>query len=643
MDVTDEILDSQEDIGDVVRDFNQNNEISGQGVGGSGERSINPPEVVFEIEESDNESTEEEENDAEDEVNDGEEEADEIFQRKRKKESSVWKYGTKLKGGSKCNICGKIYKSKQGNTTNLISHIKTKHRDSEAAKELTKDLQEDKEAKKEKLAKKAAEKRQQCSLLNFVRRSGTLDKKKKEKITEAVADFIIEDTNNFEVVEKQAFRKMIFTCEPNYIVPSRRTITRRIDEKAESCKELLKKEIAKDLENAGHKTISITCDEGTSSDRFKTKKLAVTIHRTTADFEVKSDTLAVDSAVGSQNAATIRSEVKAVLVRYGYDSTWTVNWTTDGPTVMLSARARGRHNEVGLETNHTGTCTDHTLHLVVEEASEKVFEVKTSLFKVRKMVEFFKQSSLSRQKLHKIQIDSGITPLSVVQGTDNRWYFKYSEVKRMVELKSSIMAFQEQYYEDIPDRLDLIEEGDWPLLISYVKAVAPFVKATEMFSGGNYITSSRVIPVLDQMSTDLTTLCSSPDTERDVKNLANHLLQGLRRRFPSNYQNLAPYNCLTFLDPRFVDLYADTPELMSTVTTDILNDACYDTMDTVVAPEPAPAAGSSSSTAPPASDRRSQLLKKKMASQASGSGSNQEEDEERVLPLKEKIRREIKR
>ena len=86
---------------------------------------------------------------------------------------------------------------------------------------------------------------------------------------------------------------MLFTCEPNYIVPSRRTITRRIDEKAESCKELLKKE------NAGHKTISITCDEGTSSDRFKTKQLAVTIHRTTADFEVNTDTLAVDTAVGS--------------------------------------------------------------------------------------------------------------------------------------------------------------------------------------------------------------------------------------------------------------------------------------------------------------------------------------------------------
>ena len=57
-----------------------------QGVGGSGERSINPPAVI-QIDESEDESTGEEENDANDDVNDGEEEVDEIFQRKRKKES----------------------------------------------------------------------------------------------------------------------------------------------------------------------------------------------------------------------------------------------------------------------------------------------------------------------------------------------------------------------------------------------------------------------------------------------------------------------------------------------------------------------------------------------------------------------------
>lgn len=635
MNVSDEVHDSQEmDI-----DSNQNSETgampSVSGVVRSSPVVLNQVYVENFLAQT---------REAEAEPEDEDDDEDELFQRKQKKESSVWKYGTRLKDGSnRCNLCGKIYKAKQGNTTNLINHIKTKHRGSEASTDLTRAMEEAKEAKKQKLSKKVDGKKQQSSMLSFVRRSGTMDKKKKERITESIADFIIEDTNNFEVAEKPSFRKLIFTCEPNYIVPSRRTITRKIDEKAEHCKELLKKEILKDLEQAGHKTVSITCDEGTSSDRFKTKKLAVTIHRTSSEFEVKSDTLAIDTAYGSQSAAKIRSEVKDVLVRYGYDSSWTVNWTTDGPSVMLSARARDRHDEVGLKTNHTGTCTDHSMHLVVEEASEKVLEFKASLFKVRKLVEYFKQSSLARQKLHKIQIDNGIAPLSVVQGTDNRWYFKYSEVLRIVELRSSIKAFQDMYYEDLPERLDLIEEGDWPLLVSYVKAVSPFVKATEMFSGENYITSSRVIPVFDQMTNDLSTLCSSVDTDRDVKNLASNLLQGLRRRFPFNYQNLAPYNILTFLDPRFVDLYADTEDLMETVTNDIINDSCYDMLglDADVAPEPPQSASGSSSSTASVSDRRSQLLQRKMTmQQASGSGSNQDG---RVLTLKEKIKREIVR
>ena len=49
-----------------------------------------------------------------------------------------------------------------------------------------------------------------------------------------------------------------------------------------ACKGLLRKKILNNLKNAGHKAISITYDEGTFSDRFKTKKLAFTIHRTAA-------------------------------------------------------------------------------------------------------------------------------------------------------------------------------------------------------------------------------------------------------------------------------------------------------------------------------------------------------------------------
>ena len=52
--------------------------------------------------------------------------------RKKKKQSKVWMYFQKIKnsdGGDcvKCTECGKTVKTKTGNTTNLLSHLKTKH------------------------------------------------------------------------------------------------------------------------------------------------------------------------------------------------------------------------------------------------------------------------------------------------------------------------------------------------------------------------------------------------------------------------------------------------------------------------------------------------------------------------------------
>ena len=149
MEVPDEFVDSQ--------DFNMN-ETSQEDFESGENRSINLHEAI-EIDGSDDDIMVDDTNDgfvedeAEDESNEDEEEAiDEIFQRKKRKESAVWKYGTRVKDGSRCNICGKIYKSKMGNTTNLISHIKHKH--SDAAKDLIRELEKAKEEKKQKLAKK---------------------------------------------------------------------------------------------------------------------------------------------------------------------------------------------------------------------------------------------------------------------------------------------------------------------------------------------------------------------------------------------------------------------------------------------------------------------------------------------------------
>ena len=77
----------------------------------------------------------------------------------------------------------------------------------------------------------------------------------------------------FSDINNTFFRQVLFTAEPNYLCPSRNTITNMFDEMATKVKEDLKNEIAKDIEAAGHLTLNICSDHGTSSDRFRTKRI----------------------------------------------------------------------------------------------------------------------------------------------------------------------------------------------------------------------------------------------------------------------------------------------------------------------------------------------------------------------------------
>ena len=66
--------------------------------------------------------------------------------------------------------------------------------------------------------------------MNFISRSGgNIDKQKKDKINDAIVNFVVSDNSHFDVVEKPAFRNLLFVAEPNYIVPSNTTIIRKID------------------------------------------------------------------------------------------------------------------------------------------------------------------------------------------------------------------------------------------------------------------------------------------------------------------------------------------------------------------------------------------------------------------------------
>ena len=277
--------------------------------------------------------------------------------RKLKEPSPVWNCADKVEGGAKCKFCLRYFKCTLGSTSSICNHLLTKHGDIEAVKTMQSDVKKKKAALKVKrlqdFKKKSSNK--QPSILNFSKRRGIMDPLKKKKLDEALVKMTIAMNRPFSDVENHFFRKVIFVAEPNYLCPSRTRNTSNFDGMAKKVKKDLEEEINKDITDAGHKTLTICTDHGTSADKFRTKKNAVTVARTTKDFVIKKDTLKLMVCEVPQTGAQIRKDVKKALMEgAGWKEGVKINWVTDNESKQINARNPLKHHAIGLPTFHVG-------------------------------------------------------------------------------------------------------------------------------------------------------------------------------------------------------------------------------------------------------------------------------------------------
>ena len=510
-------------------------------------------------------------------VSDGESEAeaDLIMPiRKSKDPSPVWTCADRVEGGgAKCRFCPTIIKCTKGSTSTIVNHLIKKHRNKAAVKDLEEAIEKKRGAVKLKRLQDQKKKimNAQPSILNFSTRRGIIDSFKKKKLDEAIVKMIVLMNKPFSDVENPFFRQVLFTAEPNYLCPSRHKVTALFDDMAKKIKEDLKLEITKDIEEAGHFTLNICSDHGTSSDRHMTKKNAVTVARTTKDFVIKKDTLKLITCEGSQTGLQIRKDIKQALIfGAGWKEGVKINWVTDNESKQINARDPSKHQAVGLPTFHTGSCVDHTLELAAEESIKQCPSMKESITKVRNLINYVKDSSTAREELRKIMENTGFEALAIVQGTSNRWFFKYTEVRRALILKDPINEFFQEC--DVPTKVEMIEDDDWKMLLIYENSMKSVVEAARVLEGELYPTASSVIPFLDTVFEDLKLLSRSLNGEGKV--FVDTLLSNLSRRFQAGYKQTKPYNCLTLLDIRHTDLYFSTEDYEKAVQ-DLSEDALF--------------------------------------------------------------------
>lgn len=69
---------------------------------------------------------------------------------------------------------------------------------------------------------------------------------------------------------------------------------------------------------------------------------------------------------------------------------------------------------------HVGGCVDHTAELTIEETLQQCPPVKDAVQKIRSFVNHLKESSIEKEKFHKLLQNAGVETMTVIQGTSNR-------------------------------------------------------------------------------------------------------------------------------------------------------------------------------------------------------------------------------
>ena len=280
--------------------------------------------------------------------------------RKVKLRSAIWETAaTKVNGKAQCNVCKQTYVCPRGNTTNIRTHVKARHQGSKECKAF---LALEKARKDE----KKKQRKPRVTMRDFVTIKKAISKTESVKMTNSVVDFLVQTNTSIQMVVNPAFRKMLFNFHSGYIAPSRTTIMKLIEKKVDDAEKALAKEIKEDIVDT--KTVSVTTDGGPSHDQNKTKKNSITVSRITNNWKLKTDTLGLEVAEGSQTGEVLRTVVKRRLDKFGMaeeEEGWSTNMTTDDASAPRSARAPNRHAGVGLHVKYDTACLDHQFHLLV--------------------------------------------------------------------------------------------------------------------------------------------------------------------------------------------------------------------------------------------------------------------------------------
>ncbi|KAK3854720.1 hypothetical protein Pcinc_038814 [Petrolisthes cinctipes] len=283
-------------------------------------------------------------------------------------------------------------------------------------------------------------------------------------IDEELAKMIAKDFQPFSVVEDKGFKNYCLALNPSYVLPARKTLSQKIIPKLyDRQRESLQTELSK------ASAVCITSDSWTS--RATSSFMAVTCHYI-EDYKMKSCLLDCFEVSERHTSENLAEELLKVAQE------WKIKHKVDNAANIVKSIKLLKWTYL--------PCLAHTINLIVRDALKVI---KSTVDKVKGIVEFFHKSTTATQKLKNTQRQLGLPELRPIQDCITRWNSTLHMLKRVLDLREAIISTLAL----LNTPIELLYPHEWDIVKEACTVLEPFEQVTVEISGEQYVTASKMI------------------------------------------------------------------------------------------------------------------------------------------------------
>ena len=390
-----------------------------------------------------------------------------------------------------CNYCPKTYTYTDGNTTSILQHFRTAHRDIPA-------LVHDFPATPAKSAAKQKRENAQASVVESVENMKSMHPEHRvaKKITDCLSDYCSLNNRTLDMVNDVGLIRVMAAANPRYQFYSRTHMTKKILPMRYAAAVRSMRTVI-DVQPGGWFTSDLWSTEN-SPDEF----LALNFHCLDDHFKYWMFTVGLQAFDDRKTATAIFSEWVKTWIEWGFlaiNHGVPVTILHNGTEVVNKAAYSGWERIYGVVCDNgpniqascdflfqetlddSPPCLAHTVQLVVEDSIDAQRAVIDLMAVGRNFVNFINKSKPAKNFLLNCQREQGIqVPLTVVRCVEPRWDSELAMLERLVKLKPYARELAE--HADFHNKCTLFTPNQWNLaggLITLLSPVRVLTKFTQ--------------------------------------------------------------------------------------------------------------------------------------------------------------------